>query len=158
MAKILKLKIPTMKLVDASNVTYDVLGAFYLTRHTTFNSTTIEKLKSQYRHYDVFQSRTGDIDSPIHYHDDEEVRVIIRGNPTFYIVSGDYLYIVSCTCLDQLELAPNVLHWFNATGELLVFRFFSKNTSHVMHIPEVLPEHAVYAKNYIDINGLDIKY
>lgn len=128
-----------------------------LTHYSSFNADTILDISTNYPHHDTFQ-HTGKLEMPIHYHDDDEVRVILRGIATFYVPLDQYLYIIECSCLDKLELAANIVHWFSADGDLLAFRFFSNNTQHIMKIPEALPPDVYTIKDHIDKNGLNLKF
>lgn len=154
MATLYKINPHTLELIQVSNITehFELFGVVSIKPYETIFDTDINLLKYTYQHYDTFYNN-GKADSDIHYHDDEELRLILQGKATFYIHHHGFLYIVDCKALELIQLQPNVVHWFTSDDELLVYRFFKDNTSRIAYEPTDTPDYLINIKNYIDTNG-----
>lgn len=155
MAIIYKVNPITYKLVQVSKITepFELFGVVNITPYENIFNTDVDILKYQYDSYDTFYNNYGRVDSDIHYHDDEELRFIMKGSATFYIYHDEFLYIAVCNEMELIKLQPKTIHWFESNGELLVYRFFKNNNSRVAYEPENVPEFLINIKEYIDENG-----
>jgi len=132
---------------------FDLYGVFSITPYEKVDKSDLDVIKYGYTKFDTFFNRSGVVDSDIHYHDGEELRFIMKGTATFYIYSDDFLYIVDCKELELIKLEPNVIHWFSAVDELLVYRFFKQNDTRISYNPGYVPDSLISAKKYIDEHG-----
>lgn len=155
MATIYKVDPNNFKLLQVSKITepFELYGVVSIRPYHSVFDTDLNILKHEYTNYDTFYSDHGRVDSDIHYHDDEELRFIMQGAATFYIYHDGFLYIADCYELELVKLQPNTVHWFDAYGELLVYRFFKNNKSRIAYEPDHIPECLINIKNYIDDNG-----
>lgn len=84
----------------------------------------LENLSKIFPHDDIFETENN-IDIKDHYHSDYESRLILEGNPTFYIY-GEEVTVGPGT---YIEILPEVIHSFKSTGYIKAIRFFSTNQS-----------------------------
>lgn len=113
----------------------------YAKHYTSLSRHTINELKESHHACDAYtRPPHSRIYSNVHYHSDEEIRLIIRGSATFYIPENDVLYVIDTGPGDQLTLPPNTPHWFSCFGELTALRFFSNNDEHVSMVTSLSQE------------------
>ena len=155
MATIYQINPITLELVSASKITEytEIPGVVSITLYENIYDTDLNIFKHEYQNYDTFHSIGGIVESDIHYHDDEELRFIIQGSATFFIYHDNFLYVTDCYELELIKLQPNIIHWFSANNELLVYRFFKNNHSRIAFEPERLPDFLNTTKQYITDHG-----
>lgn len=124
------LKIPELKLISFRDTTD------FITHYPVINQTILNELKQTHQSYDVYtQQDCSKVYTPIHYHEDNESRLILKGSATFYIVMDNVLHIIDARPGDRISIPPNTLHWFKCAEELIALRLFEKCDKHTMQIP-----------------------
>lgn len=143
MAIVYELSLSDKKLKYVSNInnswrftkTSDSRIVFNFEKLESLVPADIERLKSEYKGYDIFYN-----DKPmltdLHYHTGSEVRIILKGTAIFYIPIEDSLYILECGPLDKITINSEVVHWFSSEGPITALRLFSENEVHIEHHPE----------------------
>lgn len=144
MSIVYQLSIKDKKLKSVSSVkhfieTEDFKVIFKLEQLDSLVPAEIERLKSEYKGYDVYYDSYKKY-SDIHFHEGKETRIILKGSATFYIPIQEDLYIVHCEPLDKIIINSNVLHWFSSDEPLTVLRLFSNSENHVEHKLENIPQ------------------
>lgn len=91
----------------------------------------LDELAKEYPFSDTYHTKAHDIYSDIHRHDDNEARLIIKGEGLFYIPVDQELIVVQAFAGDLIKIEPKIDHWFSTSGELMAIRFFSDEHGHV---------------------------
>lgn len=160
MAIIYKVDCNTKKLIEVYKIkeTIEIAGVLSITQFDSTFDLDLDDLKTVYQGYDSYYNGWYKVKSDIHFHDDKELRFIIKGKPIFYVYHYDILYIAECNVLDLVSIESNTLHWFESDGELLVYRFFKDNNERFEHEPDIIPLNLITIKEYIDNNGYNFKF
>lgn len=142
MANIYTLDLHSLELLNFERTPTDEeytlgVGAVIYTSNRKFNE-FFESFKTEYNFSDVFILPDNEyLYTSIHYHNDKEARIILKGQGTFYIPSSEMLVIIDVSAGDVVTLDDNVIHWFSAKNELVSLRYFSENVEYASHKPEI---------------------
>lgn len=125
-------------LVSYQKLTQDIElpGVLSYSNKLNYNFDDIQSLKRAYVGNDTFHT-TKDQYFDIHFHNDVEARLILKGNPIFYVCVNNYLYILECSDGDLVIIQPNIVHWFSSFGELLALRLFKKTPKYQSFVPKI---------------------
>lgn len=84
----------------------------------------VEKIKEMgYNGYDYYSTTTPQ-QMGLHYHEEQEARLIIGGVGTFFILIGEIVYELWTTVGDFLVIPKNQKHWFKVDEHVSAVRFF----------------------------------
>jgi cupin superfamily acireductone dioxygenase involved in methionine salvage len=154
MATLYIIDINHQHLVSYQKLTQDIElpGILSFSNKQTYSFEDIQTLKRDYIGNDTFHT-TKDQFFDIHFHNDVEARLILKGTPIFYVCVNNFLYILECKEGDLVILQPNVVHWFSSKNELLALRLFKKTPKYQSFSPKVSKQleniHAVIEKSGI---------
>lgn len=88
---------------------------------------------------------------PIHYHNEEEKRLIINGSGTFFVPINNFIHIIECETGDLITLNPGLAHWFETNNELLAARFFGDADSHTVITKDIKENYKTVYNELSDI-------
>lgn len=94
------------------------------------NNVNVKNLVDGYIHDYYRQDSQARIYSPIHFHDDHEIRLIISGKARFFVPKGDKVIVVNVSSMDRIDLEPNIHHWYQSSGELEAIRVFGADSGY----------------------------
>lgn len=84
----------------------------------------VEKIKEMgYNGYDYYSTTTPQQMS-LHYHEEQEARLITSGVGTFFILIGEIVYELWTTAGDFVVIPKNQKHWFSVDEHVSAVRFF----------------------------------
>ena len=101
----------------------------------------LDRCKSEHASYDLYTSvDDNQTYSRMHYHEHFEIRIILRGTVTFYIIEDDLIYVITCSPGDKITIPPKLVHWFSYDGHLTVLRLFNTEEGRKCKIPMLTDE------------------